>query len=557
MGYASGFQAGSAVAQRALDAYEQGRQRQLKERIGQEAARYDVTEGAYGQGLGENIQQVQDLQRQAGQYAAAQGGSEEDIARAEQQYAPSIQELTRRQGLTAPDYSVGSRETNFGTRQEARQAASPMRTEGLSNVYRQAGEIEKADELEARAFEQQRGLAQETRAQAQFKTQQEAAGLQLDKARREAEAAARMDLFDAWTAENPGADLAAMKDAASKFKLSQDQVLGVTARMAGLQENELKLWKGEVQNTIKGKTDAELVDIFNKDDRFDPTTNMERKVGKDGSITLTLKRQDGTVVSTYKAPDAATATAYLRKQALEPETLADWLLDRKKTEAAIATSAAQAAAAGRSNRGEKSLAQKVADAEAALGRKLTNDEKSILVGLANRPGADSGKAVPVKEEGEKVMVNGRLMITDGMGGYLDPKAVLPSQRAQVLKAAEIPDNMVDQVQWNKSGTAVGFGGKMYDPKDPKDMRELKEDYVRLGANTIAVQEAQLNTPGRPTTGMGPRLTYLPSENSPSIYATPEQRAAFARQRQEELLRQQRNEELAARMRGLYLQQQGQ
>lgn len=359
MGYAAGFQSGSAVAQRALDAYDQGKQRRLKEQLGQEGARYGVTEGAYGQGLGENIQQVRDLQRQAGQYEAAQGGSEEDIARAESQFAPSIQELTRRQGLTAPDFSVGSRETNFGTRQEARQAAAPMRTEGLSNVYREAGEIEKADELEARAFEQQRSLAQETRAQAQFKQQQESGEFTLQEQRRAAAAAKSMDDFNAWTAENPGADLAAMKNAAKQFKLSSDQVLGVTARMAGLQENELKLWKGDVSNAIKGKSDAEMVDLFNTDDRFDPTTDMERKVGRDGSVTLTLKRKDGAVVSTYKAPDAAAATAYLRKQALEPETLADWLLDRKKTEQAIATSAAQAAAYGRSgqDRGPRTMSE--------------------------------------------------------------------------------------------------------------------------------------------------------------------------------------------------------
>ena len=493
MGFASGFRAGFDVTSAGIKASDE---RKLKEQLGQEAARYGVTEGAYGADLGQNIEQVRGLQMRAGQEALDRGASVEEVAQIENQFAPSIAELQRRQGLTAPDYSVGSRAQNYGTRQEAQQAAAPMRAEGLANVYRQAGDVEKADELEARAFEQQRGLAQETRAQAQFKQQQELGGLQLDKARRLAEADARLNSFDAWTAENPGADLATMKEAAKQFKLSSDQVLSVTARMAGLQENELKLWSTEVKNTIKGKSDEELVNLFNTDDRFDPTTNMERKVGKDGSVTLTLKRQDGTVVSTYKAPDAATATAYLRKQALEPETLADWLLDRKKTEQAIATSAAQAAAAGRSNRGEKSLAQKVADAEKVLGRKLTDAEKAVMVGLTNKPGLGGDKPVEVPEAGIRVMVGGQLRVTDGEGGYVAPGGVVPAERTAFLQKAGVPDNLVSRIDWSSDGRTIGYGGKQYDPRNPRDISELNDDYERIGVNTTRVEEAQRNTPGQ-------------------------------------------------------------
>jgi len=73
MGWAAGFQSGSAVAQRALDAYDQSKQRRLKTQLGQESERYGVTEGAYGQGLGQNIEQVRALQMQAGQEALEQG----------------------------------------------------------------------------------------------------------------------------------------------------------------------------------------------------------------------------------------------------------------------------------------------------------------------------------------------------------------------------------------------------------------------------------------------------------------------------------------------------
>jgi len=132
--------------------------------LAQESAKYNVTEGAYGPGLQANIQQLQSLRDQDPAQAPA--------------YDQAIEELTRRQGLTAPDYSVASGPTNFATRQEARQASAPLRAEGLAGVYRRYGDVEKADALEARAYEQQRALAREQRDIKTFDTQQAAAAQQ-------------------------------------------------------------------------------------------------------------------------------------------------------------------------------------------------------------------------------------------------------------------------------------------------------------------------------------------------------------------------------------------
>jgi len=129
--------------------------------LAQASARYDVTEGAYGQGLQTNIDQLRAIQERNPEQAA--------------EYEPAIAELTRRQGLTAPDYSVASGAQNYGTRQEARQAAAPLRAEGLAGVYRQYGDVAQADALEARAYEQQRALAREQRDIKAFDTQQRAA----------------------------------------------------------------------------------------------------------------------------------------------------------------------------------------------------------------------------------------------------------------------------------------------------------------------------------------------------------------------------------------------
>lgn len=178
MGFASGFHAGAQAAERGIKLREE---EELKRGLAAEAAKYTPTEGAYGQGLQSNIEQVQGLKQQA-----IEGGMTPEMAA--QQYDPSIQELTRRQGLTAPDFSVASGPTNYATRQEALQAAAPMRTEGLANVYRQAGQIDKAEELVARAQQQrmtglQIGEAERTRAERDAATAREKASADAWKAR--------------------------------------------------------------------------------------------------------------------------------------------------------------------------------------------------------------------------------------------------------------------------------------------------------------------------------------------------------------------------------------
>lgn len=144
-GLQGGFQTGMQLGQAM-------RQRRLEEELAQEAARYTPTEGAYGAGLQENIQQVRGLQEQA----IAGGMAPEEAAR---QYAPAIAELERRSGLTAPDYTIASGPQAYATREEAMRAAAPMRAQGLANVYRRFGDTERADVAEARALQaQQAGL---------------------------------------------------------------------------------------------------------------------------------------------------------------------------------------------------------------------------------------------------------------------------------------------------------------------------------------------------------------------------------------------------------------
>jgi hypothetical protein len=119
--------------------------------LADESARFNVTEGAYGSELDQNVEQVQGLMRQAQQQAAAQGGTMEDMARIEAEYMPSIQELQRRSQMTAPDFSIASGPQAFGTREEATRAARPMRAEGLARVYEGFGDVDQAEALRERA----------------------------------------------------------------------------------------------------------------------------------------------------------------------------------------------------------------------------------------------------------------------------------------------------------------------------------------------------------------------------------------------------------------------
>jgi hypothetical protein len=204
MGFSSGFQSGYSVVSDAMKARQE---RELKEGLARESAQYGVTEGAYGKDLQQNIDQLQALARQErglsgeaaqqrarAEYepsiAALQGRPEyaqnlEQVLRLQEDagyraanqtglpagpYEQAIRELERRRDMQAPDYTIGSRAQNFGTREEAEMAAKPMRTQGLARVYREAGEVEKADELLERADRQellglQRASAKRTAAQ--------------------------------------------------------------------------------------------------------------------------------------------------------------------------------------------------------------------------------------------------------------------------------------------------------------------------------------------------------------------------------------------------------
>ena len=122
-------------------------------------------------------------------------------------------------------------------------------------------------------------------------------------------------------------------------------------------------------------------------------------------------------------------------------------------------------------------------------------------------GAKDDKPIKVPEEGDKVTIGGKLKIADGMGNWIPadgngrPVGIMPSERADFLKKANVPTNAIGELEWNINGTEVRLGSKAYDVKNPADIKELKSDYKRLGANTITVEEEQKNFPRPRSTGI--------------------------------------------------------
>jgi len=339
--------------------------------LAQESARYDVTEGAYGPGLQENIQQLQSLREQDPAQAAA--------------YDQAIGELTRRQGLTAPDYSVASGPTDFATRQEARQAAAPLRAEGLAGVYRRYGDVERADALEARAFELQRGLMQEKRAQIAeeravaaeadrvarrpleledlqtrtaagklglTRTQQEidTGALTLADRQRAATAAKNMDNFNVAFGEanavaqaegrvlNPR-DIA---DLAKANKLNFTQENELIASQVNRSKAEVEQFRLDVEKVTQGKGFESLVDLHKNDKRFGDGMHFVPEIDKKtGGVTMArVNEATGQVEERLRFKTKAEATAYLREEAVNPANAAVWLQNYQKVAANIAESEA-------------------------------------------------------------------------------------------------------------------------------------------------------------------------------------------------------------------------
>ncbi len=136
------------------------------------------------------------------------------------------------------------------------------------------------------------------------------------------------------------------------------------------------------------------------------------------------------------------------------------------------------------------------------------------------------KPVKVEEAGVQYKMGGKLMQTDGRGGLISAKGVLPDDRPAALKAAGVSDNDASRLMWSNDGDAVMFNNEEFDIRDKRDMKKLKEaleDYdvmqgriaeeARLRSNPTSPSGFQ----GARTTGLGPASSFGVAPGAPSIY----------------------------------------
>lgn len=512
------------------------RDAKLRGALADEAAKYTPVEGAFGPDLQQNIEQVQGLQQQA----IAGGMTPEQ---ATQQYAPAIAELQRRAGLTGADYSVGGK--TYGTREEAVQAAAPLRAQGLAGVYRQFGDTEKADIAEARA------------------TQAEAAGLQLRKGKRDEQqdldALKRQEENAQWwrtrltDAEGnpraPGTEdflAAAQRNAQSLIGAGKLTEAGAAFReYMTTARGQIELQSAERGEAIRKAAmalqagDLKPVEEFYKkfvpnganvkDFEVDAKGNVKiNQVDLNGKpLPATTMTKDQLMQGLVAFNDPSKLVEYTQQSFMNNLRQQQLQLDRDKLGV---TKDYYQSRAGVDKMG---AAQYFTGADGntyasvpTMGPKgLTFQTVKVNpegVKLA-KPGTDGAGSKPVKtpEAGEKYTVGGKPMQADGMGGFISAKGVLPDSRTSVMKSLGIPDNYVGELQWSNDGESVLFGDTKYSmtgKEAAKDAKQLVKDIEAADIMNMRIREANISRMNPPDvltgldgtvrrTGVGPRLTY--------------------------------------------------
>jgi hypothetical protein len=283
-----------------------------------------VENSAYGPALGENLQQAISSRDQALQGLGEQA-TPEQRQQVIEQYTPAMSELSRRVGLQGPDYSLGGSGTNYATRDQANMANAGLRSEALAGVYRRYGDVERADALEARALEQRRGLTAEQRAAAgdlraegQYQTAQEEAKYRIAKDKREAGQLEKLDEVDKQVGEfvtkrrtdaegniRPSTvddDIAELQHRATLLRqnglgaqatAAMKDYQGIALGAIQLQSEQRNVELGRVAMAI-GEGNLKPAAAFYDKFVHDGAKTTEIKENKDGSVTVSRVRDDGT-----------------------------------------------------------------------------------------------------------------------------------------------------------------------------------------------------------------------------------------------------------------------
>jgi hypothetical protein len=408
-----------------------------------------------------------------------------------------------------------------------------------AGVLGRYGDVRGAAALEAQAAEQEyqakrrqlemQQLEGSIAGQAQ---QRELTGLQLDEGKRTAAKVKRMDDFNIWRSQNPDADFKTINAKVQELGMGVEEQFKVASNLTGIGEQEFKASQQRIQKLVKNQGLDGLLKAHKESDDLDPGSHFEVTRGKGGVVSLNrVDTATGKIIqpNVFSGTEAET-TAYLNKAAVEPATIIDYTMNLEKNKAAINASKASAAKdnslAARYARDEpeKGLTKKITEMEAVLGRKLTPAEKETALGLINKPRDE--KPQKVEEAGVQYKVDGKLVQTDGMGGFMSVKGILPADRPAALKAAGVSDNNLSRVLWSNDGEAVMFNNEEFDIRDKRDVAKLNKALTEYDTmnRKIAEENKLRSNPQSPsgfqgarTTGIGPASTYGAATNAPSIY----------------------------------------
>jgi hypothetical protein len=345
------------------------------------------------------------------------GGAQRGLTAEERNYSPDLaattptsREVATRLGLTPREYGE-SMTYRPGAAEYLGKTYAEMPTEaqqrsGLMNRYAQI--LSEYDPIEGERF---RSMARaEDRAQETFDLNKQLSQLQINQiARTDKEAKQLEDIYTAassFQAENPNASPAQVVDHVRKtVKPSEATLSKFIASVVGVDQNNMTLMKNEVIRAIdrtKGSLPA-LIDVFNNDDRFDPSTNIVKTVEKDGKITIKMvsAADPSKVLSSQTFNSESEAFGDLAKRATDPVNYAGWALDMQYKQSQIAANEGLGAyrkfkAAGGGVRPERDYS--VSDA-ARVSTALTGQRNSILRQIADQDEIINGMGT--KEEKDR------------------------------------------------------------------------------------------------------------------------------------------------------------
>ena len=182
-----------------------------------------------------------------------------------------------------------------------------------------------------------------------------------------------------------------LKELAATYNLNRSQQFDVVTKMTGLDKLELEQFDLDIKKATKGKDLDGLLKLHKEDKRFGDGTHFIKGVGAKGEIILNLvsDAEPTKVIRTESFTNADLATAYLNKAAQDPANVAEWKLALREKEASIKAKEASANKdnrmgdyyAGGGRESTKDIQKKITSIEKVLDRKLTDEEKSTLVGL--------------------------------------------------------------------------------------------------------------------------------------------------------------------------------